>query len=226
MAAPLPSDPKELQAYLAQLFSNPALLPANFLSYLNDYYAVNQLPVPASNIIGISDYIERLDQNTDTVTVANTTTETEIYGYEVPAGLLQTKGAIRTEIGAKYLQNSGLSPTLRIRVKYGATTMHDSTSNTVSSNSAPYAMGIVIVLGNAGATNSQNMIGYSLISRGSPVAGYGQAITAGIAGGTMGGTASEDSTAKKRLSITVEHSTAHANTRVDKYFAYTTRIAH
>jgi len=163
MAFVVPEDPDEKRKMLQQLFDNPNLLPPTLLSFLNDYNALNQPPVPASSIMGIAGFLERLDANTTKIEVKNTVVETAVYTYDVPGGTLQTKGAIRAEMFCRWLQNSGSSPTIRFRAKYGATTMWDATSFTKSSDSDTMGVYISMVLSANAATDAQWLSGLLIV---------------------------------------------------------------
>ncbi len=104
---------------------------ANFLRG-DGTYAV---PSGLSTGVATINYTKMQDTNVTAVTVTNTVTETAIYTYSVPANTLSTNKALRFTLNGTYLNDSG-NRTIRVRVKYGATTLLDKTTGTISSNAA------------------------------------------------------------------------------------------
>lgn len=182
------------------------------------------LRMHAVNILGIKEYLERMDVETDVFSMATDGTEQSIYSYDVPAGLLQTKGALLVLIGGKYKNNTGSTQTLTIKAYYDDTVMFQhGTGALTSANQGGFTMWFVF--GNVGATNSQKIAG--LIFAGAalaPTVGYGGF---GLnSGGPFGGTAAEDSTKKLNLNVTAQWSVADANATFSREYAHTSRIAH
>lgn len=223
----VPTDKTELRKMLADLFANPNLLPPSLLSFLNDYNALNQPPIPASNIIGISGLVEVLDSDMSTVTVTNSSAVTTIYTYQVPANLLQTQGAIRVELAGTYVNNSGASRTLDVQVLYGGTVMWSDTSGLIGTSADTYGWRLYVLLAGAGSSSAQKMAGSFGISGSGPATnGYGDFGTNEAVTTNFGGTAAQNSKLKKAFLVRVKHSLANASLTLVKDFATTNRIAH
>ena len=222
----VPTDQVELRKMLQDLFINPNLLPPSLLSFLNDYNALNQPPVPASNIIGISGFVELLDANTDTVSI-NTVNTTAIYSYQVPPGVLQTKGALRVEAAGTILNNTGSSRDMIVTVKYGATTLWQDTSGLIGTSTNTYGWKIDFLFGNNGAADDQKMNGRFAISGAGPATvgfgdfGVNESVTC-----IFGGSSSENSSLKKELLVTVRLGFGSVNFVFTKDFSFTNRISH
>jgi len=147
------------------------------------------------------------DRSTSQTSVTNTTTETTIYSYTVPGGTLGTSNMLRLTIWGQYLNNTGGARTLTIKVKYGATTVADETRAT-NADAANQDFKLEAFLMAAGATNSQK--GGFVI--------HGANVNQ-IFSNASYGTAAEDSTASKTLTVTVTHDSASANCTFNKEVA-------
>ena len=226
MAFTIPNDPTEKRKLLHDLFDNPNLLPPTLLSFLNDYNALNQPPVPASNIMGISGFVELLDTNMNTVTVANTITETSIYSFTVPANLLQSSGGIRVDLSGQLLNNSGAGRTIQVKVKYGSTTMWADVSDSIGVGTAARGFSLWLILGANASTSAQKLTGAIYVGdKTAPTTGVGELGGVGSAFPLVG-TGAENSKTKLTFDILVKFAAADANLVFTKHFAYTTRIAH
>lgn len=205
------------------------------LSDLRAYFeAVDPLRVNAVNVIGQAEYLERLDTDSSVVSISSDPTEQTIYSYLVPARLLQTEGAIQVEIAATVKNNTAAVQTVRVKIKYGSTTLWNDVSDNMGISANLRGFGLRFLIGNAGATNAQKMAGMiGLGGAGAPTSGYGRFTFSFPAGNPdvipfipIGGTASEDSTVSKTLAVTVTLSASDANLIFEKVYAYTARIAH
>jgi hypothetical protein len=152
-----------------------------------------------------------LDRNASNVTVSNSTTETTIYSYNVPAGLLGTTRGLRVRIRGTYTNNSGSNKTIRLRLKLGATTVLDKTSAAVATSATAANFFSTFIISNAGATNSQEAAMQFLADRAGAIVGPI----------IMTGTAAVDTTSAQTLTITITHSAASASTTFVKEGAYT-----
>ncbi|MBC7419903.1 MAG: hypothetical protein H7328_04165 [Bdellovibrio sp.] len=150
-----------------------------------------------------------VDRNMSAVPVTNTVTETAIYSYTVPAGMLGTQSGLKLNLIGTYLNNSGANKTVRIRVKYGANVLFDDTSLNFATAATTRSYNLNIDLFNAGATNSQKMGGLSSFSNSAaPVAGVGDFTVTNVLNSIIYGTAATDSTLAQVLTVTVVHSVA------------------
>lgn len=148
-----------------------------------------------------------LNKATSDITVTNTVAETTVYSFSVPGGTLSTDNALILELVADIHNNTDGNQSLRLRVKYGATTLYDDSTLVVDGNAVLMPLNISCLLAADGSTASQ-------VLRGSYESGYPYTVapTAGVGDlesfdwirSTFAGTATEDSTGAKTLAVTVE----------------------
>ena len=114
--------------------------------------------------VGIdSQAMPMVDRETTDLSVANTTTETDIVSKSIPANAMGATGYVRAEIGG-HIHHEGTA-TLRLRIYLGSTTLYDSTTAIlIASSDDDAAFRIVVEVVNQGATNDQAGCGYVLIS--------------------------------------------------------------
>jgi len=110
---------------------------------------------PSSGVLTTIQYSKSLDTDSSAVSVSNTITETTIYSYTVSANELGTNKIVNGIIQGTYLNNSGANRTVRVRVKYGATTILDKTSGNLAANASTGNFQIQFYLANQNATNVQ-----------------------------------------------------------------------
>ena len=153
-----------------------------------------------------------LDVQVTTLDINNTTTETDLVSYTVPANTLATNNSLRVTVIADAMNNAVGTFTSTVRIKYGATTLFDDVALAwVASAATRYPIVMNLTLFARNATNSQGLGGQIAIGvRGGATTGTGELATDEIAGNAIliGANASEDSTASKVLAITVQHSVA------------------
>lgn len=140
-------------------------------------------------------------------------TETTLATWSIPANTLGTSGVIHVYINWDYLNNSGAGETLRLRVKYGATTMFNDITPSIPSNAARRAGVMDLYLHADGATNAQLLSGrFHLSAVSATTAGTGDFGAIDILPArTIGGTAAIDSTAAQNLVVTAQNTTNNAN---------------
>lgn len=139
-----------------------------------------------------------LNREFSTVTVTAAATETVIYTFPVPAGILANSRGIRIVMWGDYINNSGANVTLTIRIRYGAagvagTQVVSKTSDNIASAAVTGAFWAEFTMFNTGTTNSQRGALLHQTDRGAS----GRVTIAGT------GTAAVDSTVAQTLSITV-----------------------
>lgn len=140
--------------------------------------------------------------------IVNTSAETDALSYTVPGGTLGTADALRVQIKADYLNNTGATAIIVLKLKYGATTMYHDVTFTLNASAVRYPALIDFILFPKNSTSSQGLSGNLYV-------GNNTASTAGIGDiGTdemwanapiTGANASEDSTANKDLKVTIQH---------------------
>lgn len=150
-----------------------------------------------------------LDRDTTIADVVNTTTETTVYSFTIPANTLGTDRMLRLSMIADYLNNSGAGSSIAIRVKLGATVVanyFDSNVATDASRRPVISKGDIAA---AGATNAQRSFFNTIF--GNPGANTG-----GIQGNLWNVTMphlsiAADSTTPLTLTITAQHGVANAS---------------
>ena len=155
------------------------------------------------------------------LTYSNSTTETDIVSYTVPANTLGTDKAIRVSLRGRYVNASGSNKTITIRIKYGATTLFQ--DSTIIFNSAATTSVFIqdFILTAKEATNSQIMIGSFIMGgRGTPAIGLGSMsiVTNSVSFGVQG-SSSIDSTSAQDFKVTFQHSAAAENTTFTRDYA-------
>ena len=160
--------------------------------------------------------------------VTNTTSETDLFTYTVPGNTLGTNKALRVQIKADYLNNSGVNATVRFRVYYGATEMYQDLGATMTTDASRHPVLIELWLIPRNATNSQALGGYILQGvAGGATTGIGDLGNDEILSDSplRGNDASEDSTASKVLKVTVAHSAASTNLSIRKTYSVVELLA-
>lgn len=152
------------------------------------------------------------------LTIENTSAETTLFQSTSFSGVLSTSLVIYFFAYGNYLNNSGASRTLTLRVKYGATTILDGDIATITASATRRSWRMYGFLSALNATNAQRAYVDFHLSNAT-------ALTAGF-GGTYSsfnllaeGGASEDSTSSLQLTVTVQHSFAHADLEIIRNYA-------
>ena len=148
-----------------------------------------------------------LDRDVTSQEVINTTTETTIYSFTVPANTLGSDRAIRLTLIGDHLKNIGGADTITIRIKFGATTIFSSVLNTGASADRR-AILIEFFLSANNATNAQVASTHYLMGTNNTVGGAGTSISADVF--AIHNSIAEDTTGALALVITFEHSAADA----------------
>lgn len=148
---------------------------------------------------------------TNTVDVVNTAVDTSIFSYVVPGNLLALNRSLRVTLLCDYIANSG-TPTLTMKLLYGATTLWNSNASAVlGANAARGGIFIQFILQNKGATNSQQAMGTMILPSRTIAATTGVGgINSTTYNASFYGTSAEDSTLAKTLDFHVQWSAANA----------------
>lgn len=160
-----------------------------------------------------------LDAPTGTIDVVNTTTETDLYNFSVPAGTFGTNGGLRLHLLMDYLNNTGGNRSTTIRGYLGSTLIFTFT-DAMGASADRAAMMVELWIFAKGATNSQIGMGrFMKNDPGSIASGGGTAGTTReleIAGNNA---MAEDTTGARTLRVTWAHSAADANLSVRRLTA-------
>jgi hypothetical protein len=146
--------------------------------------------------------------------VINTATETSLYSYTVPGGTLGAHGGVRMTLMGDFLYNSGISDTLTIRIKFGATTLYTTPawSDTVwSANRYPWRLQVLVA--NTGVSNVQTGYAELFSEWRTAAADSGQSLPPLPVGTTLREgsvilSSAEDTTSDKSLNVTAKWSNA------------------
>lgn len=151
-----------------------------------------------------------LDVDPATVTVNNTTTETPVWSVTVPGGTLGADGMIRVALDGGVLNNSGGTQILRIRMKYGSTTVLDISTAAMAASLSRRPIHFEARLFAKGAVGAQEAGGSFDLGNAAGTAGITTAIgSTYIAEHDTG--ISENSDADLVLEITAQWAAAHGN---------------
>lgn len=157
-----------------------------------------------------SQFVGVLNRANSPSSISNTTTETAIYSFTVPGGIINSLKALRLTLFGNYSNNSGSTRTVRVRVKYAGTIWYDDTTAAIASSADAYPFFFQILLaGTGGATN--NRIGGCLaIGAVGATTGRGDLATDEIVCITpiSGNVVTGDTSANQTLEVTIQHSFA------------------
>lgn len=141
--------------------------------------------------------------------------EVTLYSKSIAAGLLGSDKRLTLTASGTYINNSGTSKLLTLKIKFGATTLFATTSGNITTgggNSREWTL--VVILQEMGATNSQRASAvFSLSTAIAAASGVGGRPDPN-GGAVGGGVASEDATAAKTLSVTFQHSASDASVEI------------
>lgn len=157
-------------------------------------------PVSATNALQIYD---RSVGNPAT-DVVNTAAETGIYSKSVAGGTLGTDGALRVRFYGDLLNNTGGNQNVRLRGKFGGTTVLDTGNISVSASASVRTVIGEMLVSMGGATNIETVTGRIVI--GNAVAN-GSMIAVGITGNDLTGNYTGlaiDTTTAQTLQVTVQ----------------------
>lgn len=178
---------------------------ANFRSLIADSSKGSGLDYAGSTLT--------LDADVTEAEVVNTTTETTVYTFTVPANRLGTTRALRLSLIADTLANDGGTPSITVRVKFGGTVIGVYTE-ALSSTANRFAWRIEALIAMANATNAQrSLVTYlrgsgAVASAGNPPASYTSIPAHAV---QVNNGLAIDTTAAVELIVTVEWSAANAN---------------
>lgn len=149
-----------------------------------------------------------------TKNIDNSTAETSIFSGTVPGGTLGTQGCVHVVASGIWLNNSGSNATFTLKIKYGATTLFEDVSATLTSTGFTRTWQLEFRLFADNSTSAQRLAGTIAMGTAAGVTtGYGDiAGTVSMGNPPFGGTSAEDSTANKTLDVTITLSLANDNT--------------
>jgi hypothetical protein len=146
------------------------------------------------------------------IQIINTTVETAIVSFPVPANLLGTNKCLLCRVGIGMLNSTGSNQTVQWRVKYGSTTLLNTTSGYAGSNQMRAGV-FSTMLSPLNSTISQRLYARMIMSQdpaAAGAAGFGDLTQSGGAR-TFSGSSSENSATTLTFSITIQFATASNN---------------
>lgn len=160
------------------------------------------------------------DRTTTTVDVNTSTTETSIYTKSITGNDMGTNRMLRLTMVGDYLHNNVAGDNIRMRIKFGGTTLWD--SGAINSfggvlGAARHPWRWQIHLSNMGATNSQMLESLMLeefANTGAPTTGIGLAASGAgfiVVPGGISTLATIDTTSAQTLDVTVQWSASSVN---------------
>lgn len=155
----------------------------------------------------------------------NSTSEIDLFNFNVPGGTLGTNNMLHLTMLGDYLHNT-LSDTVTFRVRFGATELYRSAAVATSQVATRYPLIWHVYLAADGATNAQLMKGGTEWNQGANAAAVGLGNFGSGGGGDaqvrldMSGTATEDSTAQKTFRVTAQWSAASTSNSVRTQYAH------
>lgn len=155
-------------------------------------------------------------ENTDLL-VENTTVETDLLAYTIPANMLEGDRGIRVTMWGALLQNSGANVNFRFRVKLGATTMWSYLLSYVDPGAAvPAPCKFEIELYAKDSNAAQEFDGVNHVASLTPAPTTGEGHFTNGATGVMHGESAEDGTIALVFAITLEMGTAHVDAQFER----------
>lgn len=145
-------------------------------------------------------------------TVSNTVTETNLLNYTLPANTLGTNGSLKVRLAGYILQNDATARAFNAKIKFGGTTIFDSTTQSMAQAAVNRPFIMEYVLRNSNATNAQTGNGYFSCGLGdvTPTVGIGdiQDDEVQVYSPYGFGTSSKDTTTSQALVVTMTHALA------------------
>jgi hypothetical protein len=152
--------------------------------------------------------VRLIDRDVAALTVANSTTETTVYTFSVPANTLGSNRMLRLTILADYLNNSGSSSNFDIAVKWGGSTMLGPSLGSQSTSAVRRRFQTAAVIAANNATNAQIVSG--VLNFTNPATDAAWTVRSTGDDKNAANSATADTTAAQTLSVTVQHGTAAA----------------
>lgn len=151
-----------------------------------------------------------------TTTTASSSTEFDMLNYSVPANLLGTNGSIKVRVSGYVLQNQVTATDFTLRIKFGGTTLYQSTIAAMAQSAINKPWILEFEIGNKNATNSQGMAGKMIMNDAStPTTGEGSiASDEGTSNGCFRaatGASTKDTTSAQVLAVTMTMSVNNAS---------------
>lgn len=152
--------------------------------------------------------VDLIDNNVTTKQVINTTTNTTLRSFTIPAGAL-TDGAMRWSLSGTFLNNTGSSQAERLRIRIGATLLLDITFNNLASNATMRAWWLDFTIQASGTTTHKGGGMFAMSGYSDAVVGYADRVANSLRTALSFATVSaEDNSSALAVSVEWKHPTA------------------
>jgi hypothetical protein len=168
----------------------------------------NILTYLGNNLLALAHPLEA--PTTADLDVVSSASETTLYSVTVLANKLGTNGSVIQEQLGDYLFNRNVNDTMRIKVKFGGSTLIDTgaIAGIVAISASRHPWQLVVKLQNRGATDAQLLTAFMLFSRiANATTGTGQLIDPGgvsIPVGMAQNTSAIDTTVDQTFAVSVQ----------------------
>lgn len=148
----------------------------------------------------------------------NTAIEQTLFSFTVPGTLMGTDRWLNVKADCDYLNNSAGTKNFILKVKFGGTTVYQSTTQNWAVAAGRRAMYFELNMNNQGANNSQEGSGlFGFSSATAPTTGTGDlATSAAIALSFRFANSAISTTSDQTFAVTIQHSAADINTSIKK----------
>ncbi len=202
-------------------------LPADSVPLAIIYVPANETTGAASRVYDRRTMLQRrtgiIHKATADYDIVNTAAEQSVYQGSgesapvIPANLLGPNGGFWARLSGDYLNNSGASRTLTVKVKFGSTTIFNTTTPTLSTSPTNRRKWVIDVFCQNTASGAQKWACWFYLTTASADA---LAIDNAIGQAGVGvASSSEDTTADKTFDVTFTHATNNASLSIKKTFA-------
>src|SRR5919198_4053840 len=161
--------------------------------------------------------LAQLDKSLTEQEVANTTTETAVYSFSVPANTLVANKALRLTVTGSVLNNTGGAVNLTIAVKLGATTIARTSADSVGTAATRGAFYLESIINANNATNSQRAS--TKYIRGGSAAEGSWVVSTDSRYEAQHGSLAVDMTSAQTLQVTVTWASASVNASFKRFAA-------
>lgn len=168
-----------------------------------------------------ADFSQVIHRAADENDVKSTSSETTLYSFTVPGGILGTTRAVRVRIIGDYLNDTGSNRNLSVSVKYGTTTLWGD-SRTLGASANRRSFHLDVVMGNRNSASVQRLGGTAAVGDAvaGSTAGLGQFANGNDNTVVLHGSAAENSTGDLTFAVTVTHSASNASLSIRREYAF------
>jgi hypothetical protein len=176
-------------------------------------------PGTASNAANV------VSRNSAPSTVVNTASETQIFSYDLPAGLLGTDRTVQIQLMGDLLNNSGANQSINFRVAVGGVTVYSDSTGTIATNASPRPWTWTLNFANLGAANQNYLSGTLMLgAAGGATTGLGDTGVAGLREVAMSsaGALAINTAAAQTIAVFAQLSVANAALYIRRFKAIAT----